>query len=557
MIVLAFFAFLSGIVTILSPCILPVLPLVLSGSVGGKSKPLGVILGFVGSFSLFTLILSVLVDVLSLSPEALRLFAVLIIAGFGVTLLFPALQERLELFLSRHVKAKGSTGRSGFGGGLLTGMSLGLLWTPCVGPIMASVITLAVSRRVDGGAVIIILAYSLGTAIPMFALMTGGRVLLNRFPRLTSRIGALQRAFGIIMIGTGLLIATGSDRKFQTFILEKLPRYGSGLTSLEQIKPVSDALGKRTGRTWSDPPEQARTGQYGAAPPLIAEGPWINSETPLTMEDLRGRVVLVDFWTYSCINCVRTIPYLKEWHDRYGDKGLVIIGVHSPEFPFERNRANVEKAVKDLGVTWPVVLDNDFAQWHSYDNRFWPAHYFIDGEGNIRYFHFGEGSYEESERVIVSLLREAGYDPGEPETALRGDDPSGGITAEVYLGYNRARGFPGGTLPRDEASEFRFEPAAGSGEWSLEGTWTVRNDFIETADGGAIRLAFTAGTAFLVMEPLGENITVTLEIDGVPGGTIKPEASGLYRLAKFPDRGEHELTLHIMGPARLYTFTFG
>lgn len=245
MMVLSFFAFLSGIVTILSPCILPVLPIILSGSVGGKRKPLGVVLGFIFSFSLFTLLLSTLVQALSVPPDTLRAVAVAVIIIFGAVLVIPPLQKGFELLASRAVSRTKNKQHSGFGGGLLVGSSLGMLWTPCVGPIMASVISLAVSQQVDGGSVVIVLAYSAGTSIPMFGIMAGGRKLLNRFPKLTANTGKIQRVFGVIMIVAGLSIAAGADRSFQTMILEAFPNYGSGLTSFEENDLIKRALDKR------------------------------------------------------------------------------------------------------------------------------------------------------------------------------------------------------------------------------------------------------------------------------------------------------------------------
>jgi len=404
MIILAFFAFLSGIVTILSPCILPVLPIVLSGTVGGKKKPVGIVIGFIISFSLFTLVLSALVQTFSISADTLRIVAVVIIVFFGITLMIDKLQIALENLLSKVARTKGASKRDGFLGGVMTGFSLGLVWTPCVGPIMASIISLAVSQQVDGGSIIIVAAYSLGTAIPMFAIMAGGRKLLNRFPKLISKTKEIQRFFGVIMIAAGLMIGFGADRSFQTFILKVFPNYGTGLTTFEQGELVQNALNSRNetdgvidGFDWSITPQPAQVSTYGAAPNLIAKGPWLNTEMPLSMEDLKGKVVLIDFMTYSCINCVRTIPHLRELYEDYEKYGLEIVAIHSPEFSFERNVDNVKKAIDELNITWPVVLDNDFSQWNSYNNRYWPAQFFIDGTGEIRYFHFGEGSYDEAE----------------------------------------------------------------------------------------------------------------------------------------------------------------
>ena len=319
MIILILFAFLSGIVTILSPCILPVLPVILSGSVGGKNKPIGVILGFVTSFSIFTLVLSTLVQLLNIPSDALRVAAVVLIITFGLTMVVPKFQEWFEIFASRIAGIKQTKQTNGFTGGIVVGLSLGLVWTPCVGPIIASAISLAVTQRVDGGAIMIILAYSLGTAIPMFAIMLGGRNLLKRFPKLLSNSGKIQQLFGVLMILVGLLIATGFDRKFQTAVLKLFPNYGTGLTAIENNSITQKVLKKRNkpgsiiGSTMmmvkSDPVMKEVSAKspgledLGPAPEIVTKGAWINTDgKPLKIDDLKGKVVLIDFWTYSCIN---------------------------------------------------------------------------------------------------------------------------------------------------------------------------------------------------------------------------------------------------------------
>ncbi|OJF75740.1 MAG: hypothetical protein BKP49_10695 [Treponema sp. CETP13] len=422
MILLLFFAFISGVVTILSPCILPVLPIVLSGSTGGKKRPLGVVIGFVASFSIFTLALSALIQAFNINPNILRIVAVIIILAFGLVLVIPKLQQKFELLASQFLSRKNpKTTGTGFSGGILLGTSLGLVWTPCVGPIMASVISLAITQNVDSASVFIILAYSLGTALPMLGIMFGGRKLIAKFPVLSKNPGKIQRIFGIFMIIVGLSIATGLDRQFQTAVLRTFPNWGTSITSFESSDTVIDALDKlNTDESdttmmmsnkveqeldWRDPPSRGKLDNFGMAPELVTTGQWFNIDqldlgeetNKITMEDLKGKVILLDFWTYSCVNCVRTIPYLASWHETYKDDGLIIIGVHSPEFAFERDPQNVQNAMKELGITWPVVLDNNFEQWSAYNNRYWPAHYFIDVEGQIRYFHFGEGKYDDSE----------------------------------------------------------------------------------------------------------------------------------------------------------------
>ena len=570
MMVLAFFAFLSGIVTILSPCILPVLPIVLSGTVGGKRKPAGIVTGFIFSFSLFTLTLSALVQTLSISAEALRIVAVVIIITFGIILMIPRLQLALEVLLSKVARTKSSAKREGFFGGVMTGFSLGLVWTPCVGPIMASIITLAVSQQIDGGAVIIVAAYSLGTALPMFAIMAGGRKLLNRFPKITEKTKDIQRFFGAVMIVAGLMIGFGADRSFQTFILDVFPNYGTGLTRFEQGELVQKALNDRNGMSdgfdWSNAPQSARVSNYGKAPKLIAEGPWLNTGQPFSMEDLEDKVVLLDFWTYSCINCVRTIPHLRELYDTYEKYGFEIIAVHSPEFPFERNVENVSKAIEELNITWPVVLDNDFSQWNAYNNRYWPAQFFIDGNGEIRYFHFGEGGYEEGEQVIRTLLKENGAELETENDTKTSGDTMGQRTAEIYLGYSRSKNFISGKSDEiDVLTSFEKEEDLEEGEWTLDGRWIIRNDFIEIDGDGELELRFEGKDLFIVIEPRDDKSVVTVEIDGnkpqdtpdVTDGVLTPGSSRLYHLASFDDSDEKFLKLKISGHLRLFTFTFG
>jgi cytochrome c biogenesis protein CcdA/thiol-disulfide isomerase/thioredoxin len=596
-IVLLAFAFVSGVITVLSPCILPVLPIVLSGGVGGgKARPFGVLAGFVVSFTVFTLALSAIVQALGIPVDALRIAAVVLVILFGLVMVVPWLQDRFEVLaarIARRPAGRGSpTTRRGFWSGLLVGLSLGLIWTPCVGPIMASVISLALTQHVDSGSVLITLAYTLGTSIPMLGVMLGGRALVSRVPALTRHAAGIQKGFGVLMIVMGIAIGVGWDRQFQSFVLRALPGYGTGLTAIEQTAPVKEALKSRTSQSGSpavtavagtfQPPDVAPDGgvlgDYGVAPDFVASGPWFNTEgvaaapgqtsaggsMPLTLAALRGKVVVVDFWTYSCVNCVRTIPYLRAWYDAYRDKGLVIVGVHTPEFEFEKSSANVARAIQELGVTWPVVQDNDYAQWTAYANQFWPAHYFIDARGRVRYFHFGEGAYAVSERVIQQLLKEAGSGVGsivsKPDQDLRVNTP------ETYLGYDRSLRFAS-TVPALADVPFDYRPARtpANGEWSLSGTWTVTRQFVVPSADGTLQLGFSAKDVFLVIEPVGAGGTITVSVDGAPAadtadvhdGTLNPRESRMYHLVGLPAAGSHVLKLDVKGTLRLFAFTFG
>jgi cytochrome c biogenesis protein CcdA/thiol-disulfide isomerase/thioredoxin len=579
------FAFLAGLITILSPCILPVLPIVLAGSAGGgRARPLGVIAGFVASFTFFTLSLTAIVRALGVSADLIRYVAVAVIVAAGVVMLVPKLRDAFELAVSR-IASRAPTSRkvggAGFWSGLPIGLGLGLLWTPCVGPIMASVISLALTTRVDGGAVFLTLAYTLGTSIPMLAVMLGGRALLTRIPSLARNMAKIQRGFGAVMILVGVGVGFGLDRRIQTALLTAFPNYGAGLTAIESTGVVREALKARqvsaTPTVAADPgaptdlfagggdgnPESGMLGDYGRAPEIVTEGPWLQG-SPVSLQDLRGKVVLLDFWTYSCINCVRTIPYLQAWHQAYADKGLVILGVHTPEFEFEKNPANVERAMRQLGVTWPVVLDNDWKQWRAYHNQYWPAKYFIDAEGRVRYYHFGEGDYEVSEMMIQALLREAGATVGGLVSAQDGRNTA--RTPETYLGYRRTTGFASAPQPvRDTYTAYLPERAPRNGEWNLNGTWKMTGEYVVPAEGGTLELGFMARNVFLVIEPeeSGGQIEVmvddkrSLDTPDVTEGRLTAPASRLYQLVGLRRAGNHRLRLEVQGALRLFAFTFG
>ncbi len=585
MIVLAAFAFLSGVITILSPCVLPVLPVVLSGGAGGgKARPFGVIAGFVAGFPLFTLTLTAIVDLLGIPADALRWLAVATIIGFGIVSLVPKLRGLFETTMSLASNSlrpamRGRSRFSGFLGGIPVGLSLGLVWTPCVGPIMASVISLAVSKNVDGGAVLIAIAYSAGTAIPMLAVMLGGRALLARLPFLSKRSDAIQRGFGVLMIVAGLAIAAQWDRKLQTAILGAFPGYGAGLTALENAAPVKEALAARAGSAHAADGifsgaatgslSAGAVGDYGAAPDFPAGATWFNT-SPLDLASLRGKVVIVDFWTYSCVNCVRSIPYLQSWYKAYRDKGLVIVGVHSPEFAFEKVGSNVVRAMRDLGVTWPVVLDNDYVQWRAFGNRYWPAEYFIDAKGRVRYWHFGEGNYAENEKVVKALLAEAdpSLDVAGATTVSPDDIVLSSKTPETYLGYARSKGFASAVEPVPDApAEYRPARVPGNGEWTLRGTWTIGAEYSVSSGAGQafLELGFDAKDVYLVIEPDEQGASVDVALDGkiasdtedVRGGRLVPDSGRLYHLVSLGEPGGHVLSLGVKGRLRLFAFTFG
>lgn len=575
MILLIAFAFLAGIITVLSPCILPILPIILTSSIGGVnsviSRPIGVVTGFILSFTFFTLFLSTIVRLSGIPAETLRFVSVLVVAGFGLSLLVPQFQVLVERLFSKLAGfMPNSQGKTGFGGGVLIGFSVGLLWTPCVGPILASVISLAITGTVTFEAFLITLAYSLGTAIPMFLIILEGQNTLRRVPWLLSNLDHIQKAFGVVMIVTAIGIFFNIDRKFQTFVLNTFPQYGTGLTKLEDNELIRNQLDKKSDTEIQNddmgkPMFDLMLPKGDKAPEIIPGGTWFNSD-PVTLEQLKGKVVLVDFWTYSCINCQRTLPYLKDWNEKYKDKGLVIIGVHAPEFEFEKNEKNVAQAIKDFNLTYSIVQDNNFATWKAYNNRYWPAKYFIDKEGYVRYSHFGEGAYDESEKVIQELLKEAGA----TDVSSQINNPTYQIqakTPEIYLGYGRIDHFASPEdIQKDTLGQYTNPSNLGFNKMAYEGDWNVMKEYANPQIGAKLYLNFDAQEVFLVMRSKGSPAQVKVYIDDaiqflgadVINGTVTVNADTLYKIIKLPSPGNHNLRLEFEDSnAELYAFTFG
>lgn len=575
MILLIAFAFLAGIITVLSPCILPILPIILTSSIGGvntgKSRPLGVVIGFILSFTFFTLFLSTIVRLSGISADTLRLVSVLVIGGFGVSLLIPQFQVLVERMFSKLAAfMPSSQGRTGFGGGLLIGLSVGLLWTPCVGPILASVISLAITGTVTFDAFLITLAYALGTAIPMFLIMLGGQNALRRVPWLLANLGHIQKLFGILMILTAIGIFFNIDRKFQTYVLNTFPQYGAGLTQLEDNDAIRNELDKKAGQEikkedMGKPMFDLIEPKGVKAPELIPGGAWFNSD-PMTLSELKGKVVIIDFWTYSCINCQRTMPYLRAWHEKYADKDLVILGVHAPEFEFEKSEKNVAQAIKDFKLPYPIVQDNDFATWRAYNNRYWPAKYIIDKEGYIRYTHFGEGAYDETEKVIQDLLKETGAKDVTNEI----NNPTYQIqskTPEIYLGYGRIDHFGSPEqIKRNALSAYTSPVNLGNNQVAYEGNWNIMDEYANPQKGAKLHLNFESKEVFLVMRTKDTPAKVKVYVDdklqyfGVDNvnGTVTVNKDTLYKLINLPAPGRHILRLEFEDSnAELFAFTFG
>ena len=576
--ILFLLSYLGGVLTILSPCILPVLPFVFARSDqpfvrSGLPLLAGMAITFAAVASLATVGGSWAVH----ANQWGRIAALLLLGLFGLTLLLPQLADHLTrplVALGSRLSNQAAPGSGHAGSSFLLGIATGLLWAPCAGPILGLILTGAAIRGASASTSVLLLAYALGAATSLAAaLLIGGRL----FTAMKQSLHAgewIRRALGVLVLAGVAAIALGLD----TGLLTQLSL--ARTNGLEQSLLQGLGLGRKTQTVavaGSNLPVE------GAMPELKGAVEWLNSP-PLTKASLRGKVVLVDFWTYSCINCLRALPYVEAWAQKYKDHGLVVIGVHAPEFAFEKVPDNVKRAVHDLGVTYPVALDNNLAIWQAFDNQYWPAHYFIDAQGRIRHHHFGEGEYDQSERVIQQLLREAGNRdvPGgiaDPkargvQAAATPDDPA--RSPETYVGYGRGSNFAAGPAQPDKPANYETPFPLQPNQWGFSGRWTIgeESSALEAA-GGKITYRFHARDLHLVLGPGtdGKPVRFKVTLDGQPLGAshgMDTDADGngvvtnqrLYQLIRLDKpsaaQTDHTFAIQFLDPnVQAFAFTFG
>lgn len=584
MILLLGFAFLAGLVTILAPCIWPLLPIVLSSSAAGKShiRPLGITLGIMLSFTFFILAISFLVSMFHLDANIVRLFAVAVLVFMGLSMIIPALSRMSELWVSRLSGKFGRTGQStgsDFGSGFVTGLSLGIVWTPCSGPIFASIATLAATGQVTLNVVLVTLAYVIGVGIPLFAFAYGGQRVIGKTKFMSAYTGRVQQVFGVLMLLTALAIYTNYDKVLQLKLLNAFPSYSQALTSFEKNSVVKKQLDILKGKKPSsdsnivDTSDLFNTNQ--PAPEFVGITKWLNlpaGRQVLTLKELRGKVVLVDFWTYTCINCIRTLPHVTAWYDKYKDKGFVVIGVHTPEFEFEKKTENVEVAIKQYNIHYPVPQDNDYATWNAYNNQYWPAEYLIDTKGNIRRTHFGEGKYDETEMAIQALLKEAGKQVNSSLENMPDQTPQNRISSETYLGSNRMQFYyPSGNTGNGRQT-FTLSEDLASNSFSLGGEWEILDENAKAITNSVLNYNFHANRVFLVIKPPKGNPSTKVKVflDGkivnnlnagedVRDGEVLVNEDRLYNLIDLKEKIEdHILKLEFeKAGIEIFAFTFG
>jgi cytochrome c biogenesis protein CcdA/thiol-disulfide isomerase/thioredoxin len=562
--------FLAGI----SPCILPVLPVVLVAGATSPdpasqdparhdpaadarparsvARPLAVVAGLALSFSILLLAGSEIISLLHLPQDSLRDAGIALLILVGLGYLIPPLGALLERPFAR-IRTRRPSGR---GGGFVLGLALGVLYVPCAGPVLAAITVVGATHHVGLTAVFVTAAFAVGTALPLLAVALAGQ-------QLTQRVSALRRhARQARFAGGAVLIVMAAAIAFNTFQgLERVvPGYSTALQGSASVRNQLNGLTSRQTTSLTKCKADATVlVNCGKAPGFTGISSWLNTPggQPLALPQLHGKVVLVDFWTYSCINCQRALPHVEAWYRDYAKDGLVVVGVHTPEFAFEHVVSNVRSQSADLGVRYPVAVDNGYGTWNAYGNEYWPAEYLIDAEGNVRHVAFGEGSYSVTERLIRSLLADA--HPGRrlpAATDVPNLTPDGRMNPETYLGYERLQYLdPAGPIARNAPAVYHFPAGLPLGALGLAGTWTIHAQEATAGPGARLKLGFLAKDVYLV---LGGHGTVGESIDGRHVATIGTgTVPRLYTLYQAGKTTQGTLSLTFSPGVQAYAFTFG
>jgi cytochrome c biogenesis protein CcdA/thiol-disulfide isomerase/thioredoxin len=597
MLLLMLFALIAGAGTAITPCVLPVLPALLSASAaGGRRRPLGIVLGLAITFTVAIVALAQLVQGVGLAAGAARTLAIVVLVVFGAILLVPELAERVQAPLSRLARFGPRTRGDGFWSGLGVGGALGFVCAPCAGPILGAVISVSASSGPTARVVAVALAYALGLSAVMLLYGLGGRAVLERIRR-RARGHTVERTLGAVLLITAIVMATTLDVRFENALAQdsSLPAFlVDPARALENSTAVQNRLASlrppsRFAVRQSHQAAIARAAQHtgvsiagvktpalpqlGPAPGFTDNQRWFNTPggKTLTLAGLKGHVVLVDFWTYTCINCIRTLPFLKGLYATYHRYGLEIVGVETPEFTFEQDASNVQQAVNADGLRYPVVQDNRYGTWNAYQNEYWPAEYLIDATGEVRHTQFGEGEYKQDEAAVRELLYEAGARHLPPPMTAHAIMPSIGVaTPETYLDYQRA---PEEILAQRLQRGGHFYAGVISprlNEFGLHGNWNVTAESATpTATGGSIIGRFQAAHVYLVMTSAGATPrTVRVLLDGKPitaaqagadvhGGRVTVGEQRLYSLVSLPADEQRTITIEVPPGVSAYDFTFG
>jgi cytochrome c biogenesis protein CcdA/thiol-disulfide isomerase/thioredoxin len=600
MLLLMLFALLAGAGTAITPCVLPVLPAILAaGADGGRRRPIGIVLGLAITFTIAIVALAQLVKGVGLAASGARDLAIIVLLVFGVVMLIPELSARLEAPLSRLARFGPKTRGSGFWSGLGVGAALGFVVAPCAGPILAAVTSVSASSGATPKIVLVALSYAVGLSAVLLVYAFAGRAVIGRI-RGTMRGQVVERVLGVILVATAVAMVFNLDVRFEDTLAQNtsLPSIFTDPTkSLENSNAVQNQLAALRPRSQfaerqakadaTAKPAAERVGVsipgvktpaltvLGTAPAFTGNQDWFNTpgDKPLTLAGLHGHVVLVDFWTYTCINCIRTLPYLKRMYATYHRYGLDIVGVETPEFTFEQEASNVRQAISADGIKYPVVQDNRYGTWNAYHNQYWPAEYFIDAQGKIRHIKFGEGDYEQDEAVIRQLLFEAGARHLPAPVTPGAIVPSKGLaTPETYIDPERATVYEEKWSQQLQKGTHTYHGTTNptTNEFSLNGIWNLSSQSATAVSSGAsITGTFQAQHVYLVMTSAG-NVPrkVQVLLDGKPisasqagsdvhGGLVTVSGQRLYSLVSAPGDETATLTVKLPPGVSAYDFTFG
>jgi cytochrome c biogenesis protein CcdA/thiol-disulfide isomerase/thioredoxin len=589
MITLIVVGFLAGVITSISPCVLPVLPVVLTAGTGVPRRevtvpeddtetavdeprprvrswrPYGIVAGLVLSFSISTLFGSLILSALHLPQDLLRDAGIVVLIVIGIGLIWARFGDLLERPFAR------LPGRSvnPDSNGIVVGLGLGLLFVPCAGPVLATIAVVGATHKVGFGAIVLTIAFGVGVGIPLLVLAVAGDAVARRTGILRRRARAIRVTGGVVMI----VVAAAIGFNLTDGLQRDLPGYTTTLQN--SVEGNASAAGQLHQLTNGGAPTPGTAGANGAdstcsagnpalvncgqAPELAGISGWLNTpgDKPLTLAGLRGKVVLIDFWTYSCINCERTLPHVEAWYNAYQKDGFVVIGVHTPEFAFEHVTSNVAAQSKALGVRYPVAIDNDYGTWNAYGNQYWPAEYLIDATGVIRHVSFGEGDYSTTEELIRQLVGDSDGGTLLPApTDIADTTPTEQQTPETYLGHQYAPLHASGTVPApDTTRAYQFPPALQPDTFALAGTWNDGSEALTAGPNAQLELSYQARDVYLVLGGSG-SVTVrvngkTTKIDTVAG------VPKLYTLVGGANGDRATMTLSPSPGVQAYDFTFG
>ncbi|GAA3635352.1 cytochrome c biogenesis protein DipZ [Kineosporia mesophila] len=566
MITLISIGLVGGLITGVSPCILPMLPILFFAGGAGtaddeakkpKQRPLKIILGLIASFTVFTLAGSVILSALGLPQTFLRWAGVIVLAAVGIGLLFPKVEELLQRPFNRMPKIQGKM----HGNPFIFGLTLGTLYVPCAGPVLAAITVAGATGSVGAETVALTLAFATGAAIPLLVFATAGDRIRDRLAAYRSRAATFRIVGGTSMVVLAVALALGATDALQRAVPDYTGNLQNTIAESDAVKGVLSGLSDAGNSELSQcTPGATQLESCGTAPDITGITKWLNTPagSGVKLESLRGHPVLIDFWAYSCINCQRSLPHVVAWDKAYREAGLRVIGIHAPEFAFEKSAGNVAGAAKKMGITYPVALDNSLSTWTNYRNRYWPAEYLIDASGTVRNIKFGEGDYGATETMIRQLLTAANPGVSLPAASNLPDTrpTTADITPETYFAYSRSTNYQGEkSLTPVTAAPFTLPATQNQDTYSLGGTWTISTQYVEAVRDSRLRLAYRAKNVYMVLGGTG-----TLRID-VPGqATRTVEVTGaptLYPILANAQQQAGQVTVTAGEGVRLYTATFG